>query len=472
MATVEMNVRLKTWIDTQETWASNNPVLLNGEIGIEKGSQLKLKIGDGLTTWNSLPYYGGNVVISTTAPSTSDYQYSLGTMWFRTNDANTPNRAYYLETVSGTTATWRKVITDQDLSNFAALSHTHGNISNDGKIGTAAGKVITTTTGGVLQAETEKTAFNQDFETIAGNVLMDGTASAGTSSKVARADHRHPADTSKIDVSEKGAINGVATLDSGGKVPSSQLPSFVDDAIEVVDFVSTLPTSGLTIGQVYFKTTDNKLYTATSTTAFNSGEAASQGIIYVRLSNNAPYRWTGSVMQVISNPLDYATQADAETGTENTKVVTALRVFQAILKWVQTKTLSFIGTFTPSNTAITGSDTILSALGKAQGQINNKEGLISAATAVTTFNTTSDVLVIQVGNVTKKITGDNAKTILGIYAADNTTIEVIGNTFRVKDGSITNAKLAGGITSNKITSVAIRSLILDGDSFVLNGKAV
>lgn len=472
MATVEMNVRLKTWIDTQETWASNNPVLLNGEIGIEKGSQLKLKIGDGLTTWNALPYYGGNVVISTTAPATSDYQYSLGTMWFRTNDANTPSRAYYLETVSGTTATWRKIITDQDLSTFALIDHVHGNITNDGKIGTAAGKVITTTIGGALQAETEKTAFNQDFETVAGNTLMDGAASAGTSSKVARADHRHPSDTTKINISEKGAANGVATLGADAKIPSSQLPSYVDDAIEVVDFVTTLPTTGLTVGQVYLKNADNKLYTAISTTTFDAGVAASQGIIYVRLSNNAPYRWTGTVMQIIDNPLDYATQADAETGTENTKVVTSLRVFQSILKWIQTKTLSFFGTFTVTNSTITDTDTVLSAFGKTQGQINNKEALISAAAAVTTFNTSTDVLVIQVGNVTKKITGDNAKTILGIYAADNTTIEVIGNTFRVKDGSITNAKLAGGITSNKITSVAIRSLILDGDSFVLNGKAV
>ena len=472
MSVVELNARVIMWDDTPANLASNNPVLLKGEIVIERGSSLKMKIGDGTTSYNSLPYYGGNVVISSTAPLSSDYQYAVGTMWFRNNDNNTPNRAYYLETVSGTTATWRKIITDQDLSTFALASHVHGNITNDGKVGSASGKVITTGTGGVVQAEDQMSAFNKDFETVAGNILMDGAASAGSSTKVAKADHRHPSDTSKINTSEKGAVNGVATLGADGKVPSSQLPSFVDDAIEVVDFVSTLPSSGLTIGQVYLKTSDNKLYTATSTTTFDSGILASQGIIYVRLSNNAPYRWTGSVMQIIDNPLDYASQAEVETGTENTKVVTSLRVFQAILKWIQTKTLSFFGTFTATNSVITDTDTILSAFGKAQGQINNKEALISAAAAVTTFNTSTDVLVIQVGNVTKKITGDNAKTILGIYAADNTTIEVSGNTFRVKDGSITNAKLAGGITSNKITSVAIRSLILDGDVFVLNGKAV
>lgn len=471
MATVELNSRLIIWDDTPANWSSNNPVLLKGEVGIERGTQLKMKIGDGTTNWNSLTYYGGNVVISNTVPSSVDYQYSLGTMWFRNNDNNTPLRAYYLESVVGVTATWRKIITDQDLSTFALVNHVHGNISNDGKIGNAAGKVITTGSGGIVQAEDQKSGFNKDVETVAGNILMNGAAAAGSSGKLADAAHRHPSDTSRINVSEKGMANGVATLGADGKVPSAQLPSYVDETVEIVDFVTTLPSSGLTIGQIYLKTSDNKLYTATSTTAFDAGVSPAQSIIYVRLSNNAPYRWTGSVMQVISNPLDYATQADAETGTENTKVVTALRVFQAILKWVQTKTLSFFGTFTATNSAITGSDTIITALGKAQGQINNKEELISSVAAVTTFNPASDVLVIQVGGVTKRITGNYAKTVLGILGYDNVTIGVSGNNYYVKDGSITNAKLAGGITSNKITSVAVRSLILDGDSFVLNGKA-
>ena len=41
----------------------------------------------------------------------------------------------------------------------------------------------------------------------------------------------------KISTSEKGANNGVATLDSNGKVPSTQLPSFVDDVLEYDNIV-------------------------------------------------------------------------------------------------------------------------------------------------------------------------------------------------------------------------------------------
>lgn len=47
----------------------------------------------------------------------------------------------------------------------------------------------------------QKTAFNEDFETNSSNIKMNGTASTGTSKNVARADHTHPSDTSKLSTS-------------------------------------------------------------------------------------------------------------------------------------------------------------------------------------------------------------------------------------------------------------------------------
>lgn len=37
-------------------WSTTNPVLANGEMGIELGSPPKWKVGDGTTAWNALPY--------------------------------------------------------------------------------------------------------------------------------------------------------------------------------------------------------------------------------------------------------------------------------------------------------------------------------------------------------------------------------------------------------------------------------
>ena len=42
------------------------------------------------------------------------------------------------------------------------------------------------------------TAFNQNFETLTSNIQMDGVVSVGTLSTIARADHRHASDTSRI----------------------------------------------------------------------------------------------------------------------------------------------------------------------------------------------------------------------------------------------------------------------------------
>lgn len=43
--------------DTAANWTSVNPILLDGELGIEVDTD-KFKIGDGVTAWNSLPYGG------------------------------------------------------------------------------------------------------------------------------------------------------------------------------------------------------------------------------------------------------------------------------------------------------------------------------------------------------------------------------------------------------------------------------
>lgn len=77
---------------------------------------------------------------------------------------------------------------------------------------------------------------------------------------------------SYIPASQKGAADGVAELDNSGHVPSSQLPSYVDDVLEYSSR-SDFPTTG---------------------------EA---GKIYVAIDANMPYRWTGSTYVEIASGL-------------------------------------------------------------------------------------------------------------------------------------------------------------------------
>lgn len=65
-------------------------------------------------------------------------------------------------------------------------------------------------------------------------------------------------DVGAIATTAKGAANGVAELDSTGKVPSSQLPSFVDDVLEY-DKQFSFPTTG-EAGKIYIAQDTNKTY--------------------------------------------------------------------------------------------------------------------------------------------------------------------------------------------------------------------
>lgn len=62
----------------------------------------------------------------------------------------------------------------------------------------------------------------------------------------------------KLNTSLKGAASGLAELDASGKVPASQLPSYVDDVLEFAK-LSNFPVSGET-GKIYTATDTNIIY--------------------------------------------------------------------------------------------------------------------------------------------------------------------------------------------------------------------
>ena len=62
----------------------------------------------------------------------------------------------------------------------------------------------------------------------------------------------------KLNTSLKGAASGLAELDANGKVPSAQLPSYVDDVLEYTA-KTNFPSTGET-GKIYVDTTTNKTY--------------------------------------------------------------------------------------------------------------------------------------------------------------------------------------------------------------------
>ena len=96
--------------------------------------------------------------------------------------------------------------------------------------------------------------------TMSGNIAMGGNKVTGLGVPSADADAatKKYVDDNFLDVDLKGAANGVAELDSNGKVPAAQLPSYVDDVLEY-NGTSAFPATGED-GKIYVDTATNKTY--------------------------------------------------------------------------------------------------------------------------------------------------------------------------------------------------------------------
>ena len=144
----------------------------------------------------------------------------------------------------------------------------------------------TTSAPGLMSAADK--AKLDGIATGATNITVDSTLSS-TSTNPVQNKVIFTALNNKLNTSDfnamKGVTNGLATLDSTGKVPSTQLPSYVDDVIE---------------GYYY----NSKFYKESSHTTEITGES---GKIYTDLGNNKTYRWSGTTYTEISASLALGT---------------------------------------------------------------------------------------------------------------------------------------------------------------------
>ena len=195
--------------------------------------------------WDSIRAYSGNLQFS---PNRSNN--TAGT-WY--NVYHTNNKPA-LSDLSGDAT--HRLVTDTQITNWDTAysnSHTHSNKS--------ALDAITST----KMTNWDNAATNS--HTHSNKSVLDGI----TSAKVSSWDGKQSALTEGTDYLNKthldntyvaktsvGANSGIAELDSTGKVPSSQLPSFVDDVLEYAS-QSAFPTTG-EAGKIYIAQDTNKTY--------------------------------------------------------------------------------------------------------------------------------------------------------------------------------------------------------------------
>lgn len=185
------------------------------------------------------------------------------------------------------------------------------------------------------------------------------------------------------------ALDGKADL-VGGKVPASQLPSFVDDVLEYAD-LGAFPATG----------ESGKMYTA--------------------LDSNKVYRWSGSVYVEISGSPG---STDAVTEGATNLYFTEARVRSSILTGLSTAT----------NAVIAAGDSVLSALGKLQKQFTDHFANTSNPHSVTKA---------QVGLANVDDTADSTKPVSGPQAtALAGKVAKIGDTMT---GTLTVAPASGSV---------------------------
>lgn len=108
-------------------------------------------------------------------------------------------------------------------------------------------------------------------------------------------------ETWKNGIGNKNQANGVAGLDASGKISASQLPAGYDNVDMLQSFVTTNPSSNMKIGQKFYNTTTKKIFTATSATTGVETAVEGGDKIYINITENKSYRWTGATMVAVGD---------------------------------------------------------------------------------------------------------------------------------------------------------------------------
>lgn len=128
-----------------------------------------------------------------------------------------------------------------------------------------------------------------------------------------------------VSTSLLGANSGVATLGSDGKVPSSQLPSFVDDVIDayIVSGATALSSGWLsdTEGGTALTPETDKIYVIVSSGTYQNKTYRWSGSTYVEISASP-----GAASESSAGIIEIATQAETNTGTDDTRAITPLKL--------------------------------------------------------------------------------------------------------------------------------------------------
>ena len=266
--------------------------------------------------------------------------------------------------------------------------------------------------------DTDNDGVVDDAEKLGGELPAYYATAAAVTAHTGSTENPHgvtAAQAGAIPTSEKGAASGVAELDSGGKVPSSQLPSYVDDVLEYASSAS-FPATG------------------------------ESGKIYVAQDTNKTYRWSGSAYVEIAQGV--ALGETSATAYRGDRGKTAYEHSQTTSGNPHAVTLSDLGAAAASHTHAAG-DITSGTLAVARGGT----GQISVDTAPTSGSakmvTSGGVYTALAAKQAAAVTGTVTLTVAG-WSSNAQTVTATGVTasnivFVAPDPDDQSAYTAAGI---------------------------
>ncbi|MEG0486310.1 MAG: tail fiber domain-containing protein [Acinetobacter sp.] len=325
-------------------------------------------------------------------------------------------------------------------------------------VSTATDRALTAAQGRVLNdsklAKTENAVSASKLATarmisltgaVTGSVSFDGSANASIATSI----------------TGLGVANGIATLDSNGQVPSTQLPSYVDDVLEYTN-VAAFPTTGVA-GKIYVETTGNTTYRwgGTAYVKITSGEVSSvagkSGVVTLTKSDVG--------LPNVDNT------ADSTKSVASAAKLTTARTIGGV-SFDGTANISLPGVNTPGNQNTSGNAATTTKLqtartiaisGAVTGTATSFDGTSDIAIATTALDgskiSTGTIPAARIPTLNQSTTGNaatatklaNARTINGvafdgtanITVEDSTKLPLAGGTLS-GDLSVTGAITATG----------------------------
>lgn len=196
--------------------------------------------------------------------------------------------------------------------------------------------------------------------------------STANNANSAAATAQSTANAAKAVTDTKGQPGGIASLDSGGKVPTSQLPGYVDDVKEFDGFNKQIFIGGYTVQNISFGTDCEIIFLgghfvaakngvfannwpgadAYGELVLNKGRLPQSDKVYVDRSTNKTYRWSGSSLVTIGSDLALGhTSSSAFPGDEGANLQTRVSNVEGNIEGINI--LPFDGVWDGTGTAPT-----------------------------------------------------------------------------------------------------------------------